>query len=403
MVARRTVSLVLVLLVMPLTGCLGGSDGTETQPTSQANGTTPGGTGRSPAATDANATLAYRPAELDATVLWRNGSFSTQESCLGGGCLTYLATGNDTTQHTVDLTERIPPGVPARIEAQASHGTGPGGSPTATMSLLLATPATVYTEDGSSGIAGATLNATLARTSDQAVLLNVSAGLAEPDGTEYTLRVQVEPMAGSVPSAVPTAVTLSDQDQGVVASGPEDRETTLMAWGPDDSFLGTYNVTGRTALGLPNGSGPGAYVLLVGGQEANVTLSAPGGGTLEVLDLRIELGEPHEATGPPGDLTWSFQPSGVPLAAGFYVRFDPGAGIYTPWSGQVRSPHGPVAEAWTGGIGLNLDSPNGDGTTSVHLGDPADPDLAHGTYEGSFEHNGTARVSVGGAWLTYER
>lgn len=400
---RLVVGLTLALLAVPLTGCLAGDDGDQgVQPTTQNDTAEPelsGSTGQGQAA---NETLRYADVEANRSVIWRNSSFTTEESCLGGGCITSVVTGNQTTEHTVDLASLAPPSVPVQLEANLTYPTT-AGFPTAAMTLGLATPATLYAHERSSGIGEAGLETTLVRTSGQPLLLNVSAGLAEPDGTDYTLRVSVTTFPDRIPAGVPTAVDLGGRTGPVVASASGQEASRLTVWGPDDRSLGTYNVTAGSPVELPDGSGNGATVIMVAGQQPSVALSTTDGGTLDALPLQLELGDAHDTTGPPGGVTWAFEVPSTPLAAGFYMRDEPGGSMDHAWSAVVTSSRGQVVEASRQGIVFSLAEPTGEGATQVFLSEPGQVTLAAGTYEGTFEHDGAARVSVGGAWLTYER
>lgn len=394
---RLVVCLMLALLTVSLTGCLGGGGGGQgAQPTAQDDTAEPGLAGSTDQGPTANQTLRYAEAEANRSILWRNGSFSTEESCLGGGCLTSLVTGNQTTEHPVDLASLAPPGVPAKVQANLTYPTT-AGFPTAAMTLGLATPATLYEHQASSGIGEAGLEATLVRTSSQPLLLNVSAGLAEPDGTDYTLRVSVTTFPDRILAGVPTAVELGPSSGPAVASVVGDDRARIMVWDGDDTFLGGYNLTAEEPVKLPNATGADAPVVLVGPRGRAVHLSGADG-QLRALGLTTVLGEATDATGQPGEVTWSFEIPRAPLAAGFYLHSNAPAAAETGWSATVRSPEGRVIEASHQGVLIS-----GGGSASVYLGGLGGQMFTPGIYDGTFEHDGLAGRSVGGVWVTYER
>lgn len=397
MPSRLVVCLMLALLAVPLTGCLDRDDGAqEVRPTGQDDMAQPGApssTGQGPTASQA---LRYADIEANRSILWRNGSFTTEESCLGGGCITYVVTGNQTTTHPVDLASLAPPGVPAKVHANLTYPTT-AGVPTAAMTLGLATPATLYGHQESSGIGEAGLEATLVRASSQPLLLNVSAGLAEPDGTDYTLRVSVTTFPDRIMAGVPTAVELGSSSGPAVASVVGDDRAWIMVWDSDDTFLAGYNLTADEPVELPNATGADAPVVLVGPRGRAVHLTGADG-HLRALGMSTVFGEATDVTGPPGEVTWTFEVTRAPLAAGVYLGGDAPAAAETGWSATVRSPEGQVVEASRQGVLIS-----GGGSPSVHLGGLGGQMFTPGTYEGTFEHDGIAGRSVGGAWLTYER
>lgn len=409
--ARLAACLCLALVTVPLAGCVGpladddpGNSAEPVQGTDADGG--PDRQGRADASDAGTAgptdlvPLTYTG--IDAPVSrtqWANGTFQAQESCLGGGCLQDAVLGTDPTEHRTDVTETIPAGVPVDVRLDLSYDRGLAGFLSA---WINATGATFYAYDAETDGTEQTVTATLVRSETGTVSAVVDAGSADPQGTDYALRVHVSANRSLVAPGVPVAVDLTaDQGPLLVDSRVNASELTVVAWGPDDQVIQrSVDADGPVEIALPDPGSRDRLVVAVWGAEATV-LQAPvdDPARLQALTLSHQLGDPT-ALEPAQGTSFTFDQPTVPYGIGLYVRTDPPGHVSGQIEATLTSPNGTVATTdEIGGIIITSD-----GYTSWLGWAPANHTaVVPGIYEATFDYEVAANMEAGTVVVTFDR
>lgn len=399
----------LAAAMLATTGCLG--TGGEDTATSDAEPLDPSASPQASGAGSDNgsgtdpgpSTLSFQGLEapVDATV-WRNDTFPTTESCLGGGCVT------SDHSHAIELTEEVPTGVPVRIEATLTYEssrTVPGPFPTNFLAVDVAAPgATVYATDTSSGPGNETLRTLLVRSDQDEVRALVNATLTEPPEADYTLQLDVTARPQVVPGHVPVAVPVrgSNASLTVEAPGTNENSTSARVWDPQDDVVATAEVI---EPGDRWTTGPleetGTFVVALGLPGSGARLIVPNGSAepLRPLEVQTELGEPR-SPGPDGTVRWEFTQERVPLRLGLYEQRADRTTTTAGMEGHLSGPDGTVLEVHTR-PSLGIGSPQGVKST-WHTG-PVDAKVVSGDYQAVVEYNASVGMEVGSLTVDYVR
>lgn len=394
MTARhRVLALALALLLPVGAGCLGGSDmGSGTvEPT--------GGPDPSPGpgqTSSSNLTVARFPvdAPLD-RVTWANGSFQPHEMCNVTGCATGSA------YRTTDLTD-LPAGTPVQLSVELRFDEGETIWARPLEVTVSGERASFYTYEVEEE-AGYQAIATTLSSGDGPVTVEVRyigpRGSAPP--ADYTLRLHVQAGPERLPAQVPAAVELAPGHQlhlEPLAEGP----VKALAYGPQDQLVWTGSSDGGPlSWTLPGSASAGDHILVLRPGSAPVRVASNGTGqALHLLPLTYELGPLHDVAGPEA-LTWSFDVQAVPLAVGLYMVSGGPAGLgatFQPGQGTVEAPDGTPVDGELG-CGICIVG----SYQEILRSQLADPVLAVGTYQASYEPGGSAAMQVGHLIVGYER
>lgn len=379
-----------------------------------AGNATPSTPGNVPGSVPATLLSVDGPANHDTVV--RNGSFTYYQSFYPAG----WATG--TYEDGIELTEKIPVGVPAQINVTLEYQEDFQNY----VGLDLAVQgAQIYSEETVTSASQRTvwLDATVARhDADDRVVVQAEGYLPDDGSSEYTMRARVGAHTDIVTPRVPTLIDVPSEAQGfrLGFTGAEG-SFQAMVWDPADRLVGQYEVGPGPAqaddvtVRLGGEHPPGRYVVLVEDVEL-----APG--------HRHDAGEPHHhhgvhaATLAPDDraqaepleleyrwggnktvrsgqtVRWQPTFSKAPLQAGLVAT--PAGQPFTvnpaTLSGHLRSPSGPVVDFDGHGFLLGF----GGYAWISPVGHDA---LDEGTYRASFSNGGGTPVSVTHVAAFYQR
>lgn len=394
----HALALATLLLVAPLTGCLGftGDDGGDEDDLSSASADGPGGTSQarvSDAGTNLT-TLAFPEGEGTNATIWANGTFSPEQNCYAGGCLT----GSAFEQLTLD--EELPDGLPVEIQATLTYDTGPTifGQPVDLS--LFSEDATFYTWESEDGDDREVIEATVLGGSGPItaeVTYRWPTG-AEPEAS-YTLQVEVTSSRTLVPAGVPVAVDLGPGERlEILATG--EGKAAIDLRGPSDERV-TYATSedGRATVTLPDDASSGEYVALVPGISQPVRLLANASAeTMRPLDVEVTAGDLQQAQpGQPVEVT--FDLSTPPTAVGAYLTESQPAGASLEEGDlTLAAPGGTVIDS-SFGCNVCISSNYVDVDWSA-TGDRA---LEPGTYTLTYEPSAEAGYGVGYLVETYKR
>lgn len=396
----------LLLLTAGLAGCLGSDDAPAADGEAQAASQTAEDAEASPAPGDDAETsgersaIAFAQDEPVRETIWANGTFAANENCYASGCLTGQAV------RLVEVDDPLPEKAPARVRAELTYDTGPSIFIDTIDLFAWSEDGTFYTFDRTEEEGRETVRSTLVKASEPLILevfYQWPTG-AEPE-VEYTLRVDIEAEATSLPPGVPVAVDAEPGDELVAeraadasdgdASGPG-----LLAYGPDDSFLDRYASDGdRLEVTLPETTSSGEHVFVVPEDRAPVRLLANGSEReMRPLALTLEQTEPVAVDGAQ-PVSWSFDVSKRPLAAG--VAYEVGRPIAATTDVGQATLTGPQGEVVSGALGCGFCILTGSfRTITTPIGAQG---VMAGSYDAVYEPTAEAGTQVSGLLVTYER
>lgn len=417
----RVALAVLVLAAAGLAGCLAHTspspvvpadeDGTP-QATNDATPSTPGPTPAAPAAPGTPYVL-DAPGSHDTVV--RNGSFTYYQSFYPAG----WAAG--TYEDGIDLTGKIPVGVPAEINVTLEYDQEIVNY----VGLdLVADGAEVYDHQVVTSFSDQTvwLEATVARHDDDARVVVEAEGYYPDDGTsEYTMRAQVAAHPDLVTPRVPTEINVPSEAQGF-RLGFEGADGAFQAtvWDPLDRLVGHYRVhhgpgePDNVTVELGPEHPPGRYVVLVHDVELAPSHSHPDAphhhhgvyartlaptphAEVDPLELRYTWGG-NRTAGHGETVGWRPTVPTAPIQAGLVATptSQPFTANPATLSGHLRSPSGSVVAFDGNGFllgfgGYSWLSPAGLET------------LDDGTYRASFTNGGGTPLTVTHVAAFYQR
>lgn len=414
---------VVVLVTAPLTGCIGGGGGstsTDAASGETGGGSSPGGTAsQAPEATSRPAALTF-DAPAVSTSFTENGSFGPSETCVPAGC----ATGSY--EHTVDITDRIPRGLPVRAEVTLEYQEDLF---TFVDADLVAESGEVYnaTETASFSESGGTIriNATLGRTGNGATFTVVVQGYWPDDGeATYTLDVALEGQPDLVPPQVPVSVPVTDATGGVTLEplGAAGSGFEALSWTPDDRRHHLVKSDAAADYGAVDEHATGRHVILLRPPSES---SGPAGvgntslasalrvrpqrpapdAHLRMLGTEVTAGDAHPVQ-PGQTVSWQAQAPPTLVEAG--IRIDgqgpvqshgPAQFVRESMEGSLSSSKGPVVQFADDGLLLGV----GGSVSYVYESGIGGANLAPGGYEASVTlHDGTP-VEARHLFRTYVR
>lgn len=398
----------LVVVAVAFAGCIGGSssasddvapgeDGETAEDPGTADGDPPDAAGE---------TLRFDAEAVDRT-FWSNGTFQPQEACLPAGCVQGFATGEYPGRAVIELTPDLPPGVPVRVQAEATYDS------TFTGDMFLWLDGDGYRTydlstdgegeyDAGTSEATATLDGTVVREDGGSVDLILSYSVADVSASvDYSLRADLRADPGTVPGNVPVAFPVEDPSEPITLRPvAAEQGTSATIWGPDDGTIAKVDLSGSQQIELPEDASAGEHVLLAD-DHPGVVVSAPGDGMLRALATETTYAAatstPAHAGPATGQVTWSFEVPTAPVAVGIAVEPSSNADgvVFSGASGTITSPEGQVLSFE--GVGTYITT--GHAWTS-DLGGSA---LVDGTYEASFSADAAANVEVGQVVVEYVR
>lgn len=391
-------ALATLLLVAPLTGCLGftGDDGGDEDDLSSASADGQGGASQAQLSDgETNLTkLAFPDGEGTNATIWANGTFSPEQSCYAGGCLT----GSAFEQVTLD--EELPDGLPVEIQATLTYDTGPTifGQPVDLS--LFSEDATFYTWENEDGddqeiIKATVLGGTGPITTE--VEYRFPTG-AEPE-VSYTLQIEVTAGRTLVPAGVPVAVDLGPGER-LEALATGDGKTAIDLRGPSDEWV-TYATSedGRATITLPDDASSGEYVALVPSDSQPVQLRTNASvETMRPLDVEVTAGDLVQ--GQPGQpIEVTFDMTKPPTAVGAYLTEGQPAGASIEEGDlTLAAPGGTVIDS---SFGCNVCISSN--YVAVDWSATGDRALEPGTYTLTYEPSAEAGYGVGYLVETYKR
>lgn len=398
---RYVALIALALTTASLAGCIGGEDPDANRSTAtRERGTTsrPG-----MASVNGNLTSITFPADRATNrTVWANGTFSPQQNCYAGGCLTGSAF------QQAELDEEIPSGIPTTIRVQLTYESGPAVLDEPLDLGVFAEEASFYSYESTEESGRDVVETTVLKEGSPIV---VQVFYEWPTGSEpeaqYTLRIDVDAEAKVLPPGVPVEVPGQPGQRFTAAAavpagsaGQGSGSPGLLVYGPDDTLLDRWTSEGGSLdETLPAGAPSGDYVLVAPETGPPIRLKTNASGAkLRPLALTFEGGDAHPVRGPQ-PVSWSFDTSTVPLAVGVYMTNDLPAGVSAD-EGSVTV-EGPSGTLLDGPFGCGTCFTLGYGTgTATLLGASG---LAAGTYSATYEPTGEVGFAVGHFVIGYER
>lgn len=275
-------------------------------------------------------------------VHWENGSFSIEETGVGGGFVTGAFV------QEVDLSDLLPREVPARVDIVVTldAAAAPVVGPTGRIDPV-GNGTTWYTvhEDRQGPDRfemGGVVTREAAGTFGIALEAYVS-GPADPPEVGYSVQATVTAHPDRVPVGVPVAAMFSANETIRFVTGAND-ELELLIYGPDDHLMDRHFFLGHEDWTVPSGAG-GEYVVVPihGSGDLRILHNGSGEGSaiLRALGLRSETGAPHDLE-PQGTVSWEFTLDRRPLRISLAVI-------------------GPSGTHWScvGNLQIRLDAPSG--------------------------------------------
>lgn len=305
-----TVALALVTLTTGLAGCIG-SDSTSDVEQTASDATGP--------AVSAGGLATFQGAP-SYEVIWRNGTFTANENQFTGRA-------DGSWNHTIDVTEKVPEGVVVRLNATLQFPRDASEQVFDNLEVELSAPEEVVLQSRNTDrTIPQYLTAALLHEGQGPIELEVvnQWPTASPE-TSYTLRIEVQAAASTVPARVPTAVEVPEAAAAIEVQPAEAHEhLSTIAWGPDDGFLGWRATGEEEALHYPVGPA-GSYVVrsdapahlrLVDAEGQPVQPVSP----LEPLRVVTKLGEGHTLESGTGPETWTTDVPKAPVGVSFQVQ-----------------------------------------------------------------------------------
>lgn len=391
-------ALAALLLVAPLTGCLGltGDDGGDEDDLSSSSTQGPGGTSQA-SVSDAGSNLTplrFPEGEGTNATVWANGTFSPEQNCYAGGC----QTGSAFEQVTLD--EELPDGLPVEVRATLTYETGPTIFGRPVDLSLFSEDATFYTWESEDGDDQEVIEATVLGGSGP---ITAEVTYRFPTGSEpevsYTLQVESTSSRTLVPAGVPVAVDLGPGER-LEALATAEGKAAIDLRGPSDERV-AYDAGegGRATVTLPDDASSGEYVALVPGASQPVRLLANASAeTMRPLDVEVTAGDLEEGQpGQPVEIT--FEMTKPPTAVGAYLTESrPFGASLEEGDLTLAAPGGTVIDS-SFGCTVCVSS----GFVAVDWSATGDPALEPGTYTLTYEPSAEAGYGVGYLVETYKR
>lgn len=396
-----------ILVAAAFAGCVGSgstpSGDVVPENASDGDGGAPGAGGSQGATSSA---LAFDTPPANAT-RWNNGTFDAQEAYVPFGLAQYVATGEIPGRAVIDITEHVPPGLPVRVQAEATYDSE------ATGIMFFALDGDGFethafdtegegSPDASTSEATATLDSTLVREDGGTVQVRLSYSTPDPSpSVDYTFRVDVEADPAVATGNAPVAFPVDDPADPITLRPVVDGQTTgVTVWDADDETVALLQVSEPTEVPLPDDAPAGEYVLLAH-DHPGVAVEVPGGGTLRALSTETTYTQgtsaPATAEAATGSLSWSFNVSTVPVAVGIGIRTGSNGDdvVFSRAAGTVSSPDGGVFSFESFGTYVTDEE--------TWTSDPGGSALVPGTYQAEFSSDAAANVEVGQVVVEYVR
>ena len=263
-----------------------------------------------------------RFAEGDAvdTTLWFNGTFKVHEARRAPQAPIPVASPVGA-QVRFPLGDAIPVGYPSVVIAEVDMALAHGD-----VDLWVEIPDEDWRTGGACAPRGGytRVEPGLVRSQGSDVMVTLTYDEAEPSGdVAYAVSARVRADPTVAPGGIPFALVVPPGTASVVVETVGERRDclfdldtpNLMAWGPDDAFLGHRPLEdGRTSFPLADADG-GEYVLLLSQGGRGLRVHAPPGASLRPLGVEWVVSEPHRG-GAPDRVEWTADLPRVPMLAG---------------------------------------------------------------------------------------
>lgn len=276
---------------------------------------------------------------------WANGSFTPDQASRAADALPGVAPTEPTGIVQVDVSDLLPPGVPARVFAEVTAELAHGD-----LDLFLQAPDGQWRTGNFDAPYGGVsrFEVGLVHTSGDPVVVTLVYDALEPAAeVPYTLGIRVVSDPELLLNGIVAGVTLPADARfdvellGAVREvGPEIEEVGLMVYAPDDTFVGRFALQGgATSITLPEGSPAGEYAMLLsqGGRNARILVQgAPA--TMRALPIEWVNGEMVELDAQ-GRGSWTTDFPDTPLLVGIFFT-SPNVAHNVAFT--VDSPTGPL-------------------------------------------------------------
>lgn len=264
----------------------------------------------------------FSDAPLVDEAVWTNGTFKVEQHGRLHGALPGVQVAEPTNVVRVDVSDKVPVGIPTRVIAEVDARTVDGD-----VDLWLEVGQGDWrTGNFDTPFGGwSRFEVGLVRsTSDPVTVVLAYDEMDQQPEFPYTLLVRVVADPTLLVNGIVSAAELpTDARLGVELVGePRDAEpfdrVGLLVFGPDDDLVGVFPLdeTDLTTIALPAGSPAGEYVFMLsqGGRNARL-LVAGANATLRPLDLEWTEGEIRTGDAN-GNIEWTFDHARVPLLVG---------------------------------------------------------------------------------------
>lgn len=281
----------------------------------------------------------FDQARTVATTLWANGTYTLQEHFFPlNWAVSRAGVGPPPGLRFVDITEKIPRGVPIRITAELDAAVTDGS-----VQVWVEAPfEEVWAGEWELLDAGhAKAELRIVHDSDGPVKVGLFYDEADRSPEfPYTLRIDVrsdperlmDSVGGTLDVPIDNATLIVTPDRGGV--GPE-----ILIWDPDHHYMGRFELrTGATEIPLKD---KGTHLLLLTQGSGDATLAIKGVRQPPLLGSATQEFETFEATASTSSIEWSFVADREPIQVGFFAS---SGTVAMDFSGILSSPEGPLIE-----------------------------------------------------------
>lgn len=336
------------------------------------------------------------------TTLEHQGSFATQDSCVGGGCLRGLVMGDQTYLERIDVTDEIPAHVPVLINVTVTYEPDVSGG----FSIFFETEeATLYSYDSSSsadeGGWQAQANALVVRAEQGSVNVVVESSWAEPPEQDYEAELHITADPTTVPAKVPVEVPVDPATPPLIGIEEQASDGTLRLWDASDQSLPPVTgLDGGETVPLEDVEQTGSYVIGAKGNAAAFQVATtPEDAQLRALPLTMALSDPVQP-GDDGHAVWETDLDRAPWSVGVYARGEAPVWTYQGAEVEFASPEGVVVseDSWHGSCLLCAED--------VHhtwFSQPLDERIVPGEWTGEAWFEASQNVDVGHILVDYQR
>lgn len=400
---RWPVAVALIVVTAGMAGCIGGNDasGPNDTPGDELAGTTADQGASTEALSGANLTTLSYPVEpgLNTTV-WANGTFSVQNNCLAGGCVTGSAF------EEIELRDPIPSDALVDVTATLSWDDGRPFLADGLNLYMYTEEGTFYAFNYTSEFGHEVIEATFLEDGAPLVVGVSYTGLPSAKAeTAYTLEIDISVDPTIVPPGVPVELQAEPGQGFVFEAVGQSQGIEVLTYAPDDGFGGRLSSDGdRRETSVPPTLDAGKHVLVPTHDSAPIRILT-NGTTAEMRPLHLDwqAGELHpvENNEP---VNWTFEPDRVPVALGLYLTDDgPVAVSGLPGEATLEGPNGLLIDVTIGcTICLTFGVLGGNLQISTWTEIGADG-LGPGTYEAGYQPTAEHGYGIGHVLIHYER